>query len=108
MEDTSFLEAKRGELSKAIEAIQAIESSLEWQTLKKLVLDGIVASLERQLTQEASREVIDTPKMYRLQGQVTWAKKYSDLGKFVESLKVQLANIKNQIHADENPADGAA
>lgn len=105
--DGSILQKKQGELAQIVEALNRVEANEDWQKLKSLVLDGVVVALERQLKNEASKDEVNAPELYRLQGQLVWAKKYANLGKFAEFFKAQLVNIKNQINA-QNPADGAA
>lgn len=105
---TAHLQTQQGEWTRIVEAINRVEASSDWQTLKRLLLDGVLAALEKQLISEAERDDVDLPKLYRLQGQVAWAKKYADLRKVSDIFKKQIENIKNQIHGKQNPADGAA
>lgn len=100
------LQKQRGELSQIVEAINGIETSEHWQKLKRLVLDGVVKTLEKQLMNETSKPDVNLPEIYRLQGQIAWARKYTDLKKLSEWFKHQLENIKNQIN-EHNPGDGA-
>ena len=102
----SFLQKQQGELAQVIEVINRIEANEDWQKLKRLLLDGIVVNLEKQLLLETTKDEINPPKIYRLQGQLVWAKKYSDLKKLSESKRQQIENIKNQIN-EKNPRDGA-
>lgn len=103
----SFLQKQQGELSQIVEAINRIETSDDWQKLKKLLLDGVVVTLERQLLNETTKKEINAPDMYRLQGQLGWARKYADLKKLSDMFKKQIENIKNQIKHEKNPRDGA-
>ena len=102
----SFLQKQQGELAQVIEVINRIEANEDWQKLKRLLLDGIVVNLEKQLLLETTKDEINPPKIYRLQGQLVWAKKYSDLKKLSEAKRQQIENIKNQIN-EKNPRDGA-
>ena len=102
----SFLQKQQGEFSQIVEAINRVEASQDWQKLKRLVLDGVVTTLEKKVASEASKEEVNTPELYRLQGQLTWARKYADLSKFAEFFRVQISNLKNQING-KNPSDGA-
>lgn len=101
------LKKQQGELAQVIEAIHAVESSEDWQKLKRLVLDGVISTLERQLQREAKKDQVDTTSLYRLQGQLVWARKYADLSKLAEFFRTQMDNLKNQINEQENPRDGA-
>ena len=103
---TSFLQKQQGELSQIVEAINRVETSEDWQKLKRLLLDSIVPNLERLIYNEASRKEVDVAEIYRLQGQLTWAHKYADLKKLAETKKQQIENIKNQLN-EEIPRDGA-
>ena len=102
-----FLEKQQGELAQIVEAINQVETSEKWQKLKKLLLDGIVTNLERQLASEAAEDEVDLPKIYKLQGELKWARRYSDLKKLSEAKRQQIENIKNQIKNETNPRDGA-
>lgn len=103
----AFLEEERGKLRQIVEAINSIEVSEDWQKLKRLVLDDALASLERQLYEQALKPEIDLPSLYRLQGQLLWARKYFDLKKLGEYPKQQIENIKKLQHEQTNPSDGA-
>lgn len=101
----SFLQEKAGELSRLVEALNRVESSEDWQQLKKIFLDGVIDKLEDQLKDEASKSEVNLPKLYRLQGQIEWAKRYSNLKKFSNEKRLELENLKKQIN--DNPTDGA-
>ena len=103
----SMLQKEQGRITQIVEAINRIEVSEDWQKLKKLVLDGVLVSLERQLASEANKPEVVTPELYRLQGQLAWARKYADLKKLSEFFRIQIESIKNQIKNEENPRDGA-
>ena len=96
-DNSQILQIKQGELSQIIEAINGVEASEDWQKLKKLLLDGVVSSLERQLLNEVSRKEINPPEIYRLQGQLAWARRYVDLKKLSETYRRQLEGIKIQL-----------
>ena len=102
----SFLQEKQGELAKLIEAINRVEANEDWRKLKDLLLNGVVDKLERQLKDEASRQEVNLPKIYRLQGQIEWARKYSDLKKFSNEKRLEIENLKKQTY-EPNPSDGA-
>lgn len=104
----SILQRQQGEYAQIVEAINSVEANTDWQKLKKLVLDGVVITLERQLSSEASKKEVNAPELYRLQGQLVWAKKYADLKKLGEFFKQSLENIKLQLkNENKNPSDGA-
>lgn len=106
-EDTdraSVLERQQGEWTQIVEALNRVESSEDWQKLKRVFLDGVVLTLETQLKQEASKDIVQPEHIYRLQGQLAWARKYADLKKLSEFFRKQVENLNNQIHG-KNPAD---
>mgnify|MGYP001577794889 CR=1 FL=1 len=109
VEKEEFLLKQQGEMTQIVEAINRIEANEDWQKLKKLVLNGVVETLERQLKNESERKEVNAPELYRLQGQLVWARKYVDLKKLAEFFKQQLENIKLQLkHGKQNPEDGAS
>lgn len=63
-------------LVRLIEAITDIQSTSAWSTLKE-EFDGEVARLLRLLLTESRKKEIDVPEVYRLQGRIESAKKYS-------------------------------
>ena len=75
-----------------IEALENVSSSKYWHLLQEKVFDGVVESLQRRLRNEK-----DTTEMFRLQGQVVWAEKYSDLKSLIIVYKNELANIRNNL-----------
>ena len=102
----SFLQEKQGELAQLIEAINRVEQSEDWRKLKEIFLNGILEKLERQLKDEARKDEVSLPKLYRLQGQIEWAKKYSNLKKISDEKRLEIENFKKQIY-ESNPRDGA-
>jgi len=105
--DFSHLEKRAGELRVIVEAVRRVAESKDWATLRELVLDDVVTTLERQLSSEAMKTPIDEPTLYRLQGQLAWAKKYVDLGQLAEFFAQQIEGIKTLTHEQENLGDGA-
>ena len=102
----SFLQEKQGELAKLVEAINRVEANEDWRKLKELFLNGVVDKLERQLRDEAKKEEVSLPKLYRLQGQIEWAKKYTNLKKISDDKRLEIENLKKQTY-ESNPRDGA-
>lgn len=100
MEDKELktrLEEERTRLVKIIESLEALDKSEEWNTLKELVFDKSLEAIERQILNESLGQVIDTSKLYRLQGERAWSKQFSDVNQFVEMLKKQLEEIKKRL-----------
>ncbi len=88
------LRSEESRLVKIIEALRKIEESEAWSTLKNEVFDGLVDRLERDIQIEAVKNDPDPKKLNRLSGEWTWAKKYSDLSKLVDTYKVELQRIR--------------
>ncbi len=93
LDRTELLREKEALLVRILEAIKEVESTSGWSTLKSLVLSKRIEALEKQLTAESEKEVIDTSKLYKLQGRLLEARKY-DLDKLAESFRLELSNIK--------------
>jgi len=104
-EDSRLSFPQQGELAQLIEAINAVEANEDWRKLKELFLNGIVDKLERQLRDEAGKKEVNLPNIYRLQGQIEWAKKYTNLKKISDDKRLELENLKKQTY--EYPKDGA-
>ena len=87
--DNSPLLIKRAEeLGDIIEALQNIINSNSWKVLQKYEFEGDLSSLRENLEDEK-----DPVKMYRLQGEIKRAKKYS-LDKLLVEKRAELQRIK--------------
>lgn len=95
-----WLRQREGELVKIIEAIRTVEQSDEWSTLKTHVLDGVLETLDKRLATEASKPSVDTPQIYRLQGQIAWAKKYANLATLADAFRLELTNIRTKLNGN--------
>lgn len=91
------LEVRRGELVKIIKSFESLEKSKEWETLKELVFSRSLASIERQMLNEATKKDVDINRIYYLQGEYAWARHYNDINHFIEGLTKELENINNKI-----------
>lgn len=63
-------------LVRLIEAIQDIQSTSAWSTLKE-EFDGEIAKLNRLILAESKNQTINLAELYRLQGRLESAKKYA-------------------------------
>lgn len=88
---------REGELVTLVEAIGKVSQSDEWKVLKTHIFDGIVETIERKIDTESMKPEIDTAELYRLQGQLAWARKYADFDKLKEVFKVELDGLKKQL-----------
>lgn len=98
--DKSKLREFEQDLSDIIGAIRTIAATKEWSSLKIKVFDPLVTTLNRDITQEAKKEIPDTLKLNRLAGQLKWAEKYSNLDKLEDMFRMQLLNVKKQLYGE--------
>ena len=91
------LEERHSELVKIIQAFENLEKSDEWATLKELVFDKALKSIDSQILQESIMTEIKTNKLYYLQGQRMWAMKYCNINKFIEGFIKELEEVNKII-----------
>lgn len=91
------LREEQTRITNLILAIERLDKSAEWQTVKELLLDGLVEKLKRQVQTEALAPEVSQNNLYRLQGELKWARKYADLNEFASTLKTELEGIKKRI-----------
>ena len=94
----SLLRDRASKLVRMIEAIERVAKSADWSILKAEIFEPVSANLERKLMSEVKKDEMNEPEIYRLQGQLVWARKYSKLEDLKEVFKVELTNIKKQIN----------
>ncbi len=82
-------------LVRLIEAIQEVQSTNAWSTLKE-EFDGEIARLNRFLLAESKKKEVDLPEIYRLQGRIESAKKYS-LEKLFEDSMTERETIRRKL-----------
>lgn len=92
-----LLRERQAILIRLIEAFTGLEKSQEWETVRELVFDKSLQSIERQQLDECNAPNISIEKLYRLQGEKNWARKYADVDKYIDNLKKELENIKNKL-----------
>lgn len=102
MVDTTVLRQKQQELLKIIEAVSKVANSGEWKQLRELVFDKQVERLEKELKSASLQNELNSPEIYRLQGKITWAKRYSDFYKLTETYKTELKQITLKLETNEN------
>lgn len=96
-----FLRESEQKTIHLIEAIQRVEQSEDWSTLKTEIFDGLTLKLNKQLQEEAKKEVPDTLVLNRLSGQIIWADKYSDLSKLGNTYRLELTKIRKLLYGTE-------
>lgn len=100
-EQVTILREMENELILIIESYAVLVQSQEWNTIKTLVYGKSIASIEAQIKSESLKPVIDTNKLYKLQGEWEVAKRYSDPSRYIENLKRQLAELKLTLKNNE-------
>lgn len=98
--DTTPQVEHKAKLVRMIEAIQEVVNTTGWKVLKQEIFDELVKTLERRIMSESKKPKIEPEELYRLQGQLAWARKYSKLEDLAEVFKVGLTNINKQ-HEDD-------
>ncbi len=92
MDTQPILREQATELLEIIEALEHVTESKYWKLLQVKVWGGILSGLQRRLNKEK-----DSQEMFRLQGQIVWAEKYTDLQKLTDVYRTKLTNIKKQL-----------
>ncbi len=104
--DSEAIERRKSELTAIVEALKRVSSTSDWKTLKRLIFDGVVRTLQARLLEESSKHTVSDSELYRIQGQMLWARKFSDLDKLAEFFRKQVEGIK-MTHEQETSGDGA-
>lgn len=86
------------ELVNLVDAIRNVLMTPEWSSLKEKLFDGLVERLERQLITAATRKVVDEKEIYHIQGQLVWAKRFSDLEKLADMYRLELTSVRRQLN----------
>lgn len=94
--DTTRLRERDAVLIRLIEAITDIQSTSAWSTLKDEEFDGEIARLERLLHTESMKKEVSLPEVYRLQGRIDSAKKFS-LDKLLEGYRSERDTIRKKL-----------
>lgn len=102
VDTTVILRERKIELTRIVESIDLLSQIKEWQTLKELIFDKMVERLEKNLQAEAKKNELLPAEIYRLQGQIAWAKRYSDLYKLAEAYKQELNSINKKLNENDN------
>lgn len=81
---------EKARLTNLIEAIAGLLEDRNWQTLSKLHFEAEEERVKRLILSETQKTKISEEEIYRLQGEMKWAKKYANLAEFARFLKKQL------------------
>ncbi len=102
---TPSLLEKQAVLQRLVEAIDKLSKNEDWQTLKQLLFDQQIERMEKQLLNEAKANELQPEKIYRLQGNLEWARRW-DLYKLAETYKTELNGITKKLN--ENASIGTS
>lgn len=94
---TLNLQERKGILLRLITAIDSLSKNDDWHTLKELLFDGQVERLEKQLLYEAKANELSSPTIYRLQGNLEWARRWN-LYKLAETYNKELNQITKKLN----------
>ena len=91
------LREEHDKITKLIIAIDSLDKTKEWITIKELLLDGLVEKTKLKIQQEACNQKISNETLYRLQGELNWVRRYADLKGYASTLKLELEGIKKRL-----------
>lgn len=94
-EPTESTEIQIALLTRQIEAVAGLLENKDWRTLQELCFSKEIERIDRLLLQEAKKTDMNFGAMLTLQGELKWAKRYSDLASWAKLLKNQLDNLKH-------------
>lgn len=97
-ERVPLLRERESVLVQMIEAIVSLSKTKEWSTLKTHVFDGVLDNLQKRMVSESYKMSLDEKEIYRLQGQIMWAKKYSNVEDLANVFRLELNNIRKQLN----------
>jgi hypothetical protein len=100
LDRTPWLRAKQDELIAIIQSLDEIEKTKAWKTLNSLVFEGVTENLEKRLINEAKRDTPNNLELARINGQLVWARKYSNLNELAEVFRTELKGIKQQLRIE--------
>jgi hypothetical protein len=99
------LRERESELVNLIAALQGVSQTKEWSSLKEKYFDGLTADLKRRREVEASKDFPEPLKLAKLNGEIKWSERFSDLPKLEQTFRVELAAIKRRLHGTRINSD---
>lgn len=90
--DTSEEQAR---LTRILEALRGLIETQEWNTLCELHFEKEEDRVTRLILSESKKNPLEIERIYQLQGELIWAKRYADLRKWITSLTSQLKQLQN-------------
>ena len=80
-------------LTRLLEAIDGVMKTKDWQTFVEMHFSKEEETIEKLFLSETKKTEVDDKEIYRLQGEMKWARRYADLRKWAEFIKRQLTQL---------------
>lgn len=97
LDTTPWLKDREATLVRLVETLRRVAQSEDWSSLKKELFDGVVETLEKAQKAEAEKDKPDLAALAKINGQLVWARKYSDLTKLADIFMAELINVRKQL-----------
>lgn len=97
-DNTETLRRMEERTVKVLEALEFIQKTEAWSSLKTIVFDDLAKRLSDELLREAKKTELDDRKLNRIAGQLQWAERFSDLEKFKSETRLELTRIRTILH----------
>lgn len=87
-----------GKNIRIISAIEEIQKTAAWSSLKEIIFDGLVSGLEKSALEEATKGTPEPLKLSRIAGELTWARRFADLTGYANEKRSELLAIREQLY----------
>jgi hypothetical protein len=98
VDNTVRYREKESDLVKIIEAINRLAVNPDWNFLQEKIFDGVVEGLKKERDNEVEKQPLNGPKIHSINGQLKWAKKYSNVVDLAQIYKLELTNVRKQLN----------
>lgn len=95
-----LLRQRETELATVVDAITRVSATDDWMLLQDRVFNGVVEGLKKQRDAEVEKKPLNGPMIHSLNGQLAWAKKFTDLTKLADIYKLELSNIRKKLNGN--------
>ena len=92
------LRTRESELTRIIKALDEVEGSEAWSSLKTDVFEPLRDNLEKKIFQEATKEKPDISVLNALKGEWQWAKRFADLSVYRNEKRVELISVRKSLY----------
>lgn len=101
LDNTVHFRQRESELIAIIETINKIAESKEWKVLNDKIFNGVVEGLKRERESEIEKQPLNGPKIHNLNGQIKWARKYTNFTTLADIYKQELINVRKQLNGKD-------